>query len=438
MRSASVGVGIGADAVRAVELSGSDIVWAQELAVTEERPLPLALRELLATIPAGRWPRPSVAVVVGPTHAQLRRIRGLPEIRDRRVLASIVQQSVTRYFLQNGTPVLTTGPAVGGPGDPWAGAVEQSVVQAAAEACRAQGLRLLSVTPTAAVLAYAFGDGVVEWRDGDVRLLVTTDAAGLRECRRVPAGASGEERGMLTAAAPVSSLRALADGDAGARFADAYAAALDGGRGALALRPGRALSTAAPVPPARIAIAAVVCALSLLVAALAPGLSAARQERAARRALAALASRGREALAAERALADRTRLLAELAAFERSTSSPTLLLASLSEAIERPSMLAALHLDAAGGTLTALTPSAASLLAMLDGVPEISAPAIVGAVTPEAAPVPHLPPTGISPTAVPGAPPSPPGGARMERVTVRFRWRGAPSSATTTRGAGRP
>ena len=81
-------------------------------------------------------------------------------------------------------------------------------------------------------------------------------------------------------------------------------------------------------------------------------------------------------------------------------------------------MLLSLRLEASGGTLTALAPTAAALLTMLGDVPEIASPVIVGSVTPESPPsVPAMAPMPTSPT-------GPSDAARsLERVTVRFQWR---------------
>ena len=89
-------------------------------------------------------------------------------------------------------------------------------------------------------------------------------------------------------------------------------------------------------------------------------------------------------------------------------------------------MLLSLRLESSGGTLTALAPTAADLLAMLGEVPEISSPVIVGSVTPQSQP--NAAPA--MPMMSPGAAASPSAERSLERVTVRFQWRAGATPAT--------
>jgi hypothetical protein len=414
--SAVLGVAVSVDAVRALVLREERVVWAREVRVTAEQSLEESLRAAMADAPGPRWRRLPVAVAVGPAHAQLRHLRDLPAVRDARTLDAIVQQSAGRYFRQNGTPMITT-PLAGREVDAaWAAAIEAPVVRAVLDACRHERLRAVALMPSAAVLGRAAPDGHFTWLDGEVALELRYAAGELLECRCLPSRLAHLSPLDHSALDPAL----LAMGDDAARFTDAYAAARAGPANGFALRPDRAASAGEP-STARLAIAGAACVASLLLMSLAPALLAARQERIATHRLAALSPAAAPALAAQRTLADSTRMLAELVHFQRASPSVTLLLASLTRAIRKPTMLSSLRLDTDGGTLTALAPSAASLLAMLEEVPWIAAPTISGSVTSEnqVTVAPPQPMTGLS-----VAQPAVPQGRAMERVSVRFHWEG--------------
>lgn len=428
-RRTVLGVALSADAVRALLLKDGQVTWAHESPVGPDGTMEVSLREVLAEAPRSRRSRLPVVVAVGPTHAQLRHLHNLPAVRDARTLTAIVQQSAGRYFRQNGTPMITTPIAAREPHAGWAGAIEAPVVQAIVDACRLERFNAMTLVPTAAVLGSAVPGGHFTWHDGDVALELQYDASELRGCRCLPSHlAPPSPAGDLALDAPLRAMGADA-----LRFADAYAAARGGMASSLALRPGRGVDERGP-SATRLAVAATACLVSLALIVVAPAISAARQERIASQRLATLSGAGASALIVQRALADSSRLLSELAAFQRGAPSTVLLLASLTRAIDAPTMLVNLRLDADGGMLTALTPSAATLLAMLESVPEITAPTISGSVTPESPmPGPLSTPMGAPPGAA-STVPAPPG-RKLERVTVRFHWQGERrTTAAASRG----
>jgi hypothetical protein len=408
----TLGVGLSRDTVRGVLLERGRIAWTGECPIEGESLRP-ALGELVAQAARARPMRAAVVVAVGPTFAQLRHLHGLPAVRDTHTLAAVVQQSAGRYFRQNGIPMITTPVAERTAGAAWVGAVEAPVVEAIAEVCREHRLTVVSLVPTGALLGYSAPDGSLTWHDGDVALQLRYERGRIVECRCVPAHLAHAHHGEGAELPEV--LRGL--GDEALRFADAYGAARGGAASPFALRPA---GEATEPSVRRVAVAAMVCAVAVAFAVLAPVLAATRVEReaAARVASASLVAAG--ARRTEQTLADSARLLSRLAAFQRDAGSKTLLLAALTCAIEEPTMLASLRFEPSGGMLTALTPSAAELLAMLEAVPEIVAPVIVGSVTPES-------PTPAAPSAAIGAPSMRPSDATaerpLERVTVRFQWR---------------
>jgi hypothetical protein len=408
MPTSIIGVGVATDAVRAVRLRQGHLTWSGEVAVTAERSLAEALDELLCAVPRTGWPAPQVVAAVGPAYTQLRRINGLPDVRSDTVLATLVQENVKRFFLQNGVPVSTTRVERCGDGSTWAGAIEQPIVQLLTATCRAHGLHLAAVTPTAAVLGGVLHEEALSWCDGDVKLLLAYRDGRLESCRRVPV--AGDEPAEVDGSAPLSGFAELPGHNR--RFADACGAARAGAHATLAVVPDEEWQhhTAGLV---RRSAAVLACALATCFALAAPGIGAMRQERQARASVARLSRSHGTTLRAEQELARGLGLLRELSAFQASAISPTLTLAAITGAVEAPTTFISLRTDSLGGTIVALTPRAATLLEMLADVPQIASPGIVGAVTPETG-------TPMPASSIPS--PSAPTPA-LERVTVHFVWR---------------
>ena len=416
-RARTLGLALAHDAVRAVVLERGRIVWACESAV-EGDDFATAVRDLATEARRVYGARGAVAVAVGPTRAQLRRLHGLPAVRDADTLAAIVQQNAGRYFRQGSVPMITTPVAERSADTGWAGAIDSTVVDALGEIGRELHVSSIAVAPLAALLGHAAPDSTVAWRDGDVALEATYTDDRLTACRVLPSmlmpGAHGD------GAALVAELRTL--GDDAIRYADAYAAARGGAASRLAVQPrGERERRNAR----RLTAASSAFVIGLAFASLAPTLAAMRVQRTASARLARVSVAAAPVQLVERAVSDSARLLARLVSFHGAARSRTLLLATLSCAIEEPAMLLSLRLEPSDGTLTALAPSAADLLAMLDAVPEIASPVIVGTVTPESRP--SSAPTTSTP---PGASAPAPGEGSLERVTVRFQWRSGVALAT--------
>jgi hypothetical protein len=410
-RAASViGAAVSHDSVRAVVLERGRIAWSHEVGF-EDGELASALRSIVAEAKGACGSARALAVAVGPTFAQLRRLHGLPAVRDPHVLAAIVQQNTSRYFRQARVPLVTT-PVVEQEGDrAGAGAVEATIIDAIADVGVEHRFSSVAVVPLAAVLGYAAPDSAFAWHDGDLGLVVRYNGERLVECRCLPSFLLQTEHGV--GAALAEGLRPL--GDDALRFAGAYAAARGAPGSPLAVRPDR---DARRRSARRLATAGATFALALAFMALSPTIAALRDERVAAARLGALAPRTAQAERIARAVADSGHLLSQLVAFQRTAASKTLLLASMSCAIEEPAMLLSLRLEPSGGTLTALAPTAAALLTMLGKVPEIASPTILGSVTPESPPAaPAMAPMPVAPAVSRDGPKS------LERVTVRFQWR---------------
>ncbi|HEU4557048.1 MAG TPA: hypothetical protein VFS20_04335 [Longimicrobium sp.] len=372
----SLGVGVGVDRIRAVAVRGGAVAWAGEAEFGDAQGPGPALRELLASAPLPRWPRPSVALALGPAAAQLRRITGLPEVTDERMLTQVVRESAGKFFLRNGKPLATTRVRVIAPGEVWCAAFEQGMVDALAAACRASGLAVRGVVPTVAVLGRALAGERLAWRDGEVRVEVERSGdGGLGAVRRtrVPAGDGAEDGGM-----PVPALARI--GANAAAFADAYGAALLRRGEPLALEPGG--DDAGPAPW-RLPLAAAALTLSLAAAAVLPVRAARQAERDALARLDRVSAGRTAARQAHEGELRVTAALAEVAAFDSARYAQTRLLADLNRALPAGSALVSLTVDSAGGSVVALTPRAAAVLAPLERVAGVSGAVIVGTVTRE-------------------------------------------------------
>jgi len=423
----TLGIAVSADAVRGIVIEASVVTWAHETMISADCSLTEALRAVLVQAIRDGHARRHPVIAIGPLFAQLRRLRHLPSVRDLDALSAIIQESAARYFRQNGTPIVTTPVHRDEHGDGWAGAFEAPVVHSIVEVCSQLKLRDVMLVPTAMMLGLAAPDCAFAWRDGDLTLELRYERGLLRDHRCVPTHLASRDHGdgvVLDASLQAMGERAL-------RFAAAYAAAKTGAVHALGLRP-TARTAAAKRATRRLLLAACVCAVAVTMRFGAPMLWAAEEERRALEQLAHSAAGGR-AIDAYQVVADSIAVLAELSAFQRSAPSTTLLLASLTHAIEPPTVIVDLKLEVDGGNLTALTPSAATLLAMLGSVSEIRSPTIVGAVTPEVILGASMSPSSPTAAAQAGA-----NKQRLQRVAVRFAWSGEQHGTPTTLAASGP
>jgi hypothetical protein len=387
--SVSLGIAVGADRIRAVVLNGGRVAAATEARVEPGDPLADAVAELLSGAPLPRFPRPRVAVALGPSLAQTRRISGLPPLDDARLLAQVVREGAGKFFLGTGAPLATTGVRMVEPGTVWAAALDERAVRQVEAGCRAAGLRAGRFVPAVAVLGRGVVGGPLLWRDGATVVEVGLEDGELRSVRRV-----GAPAGEAPAPEAVAALARL--GPDGWRFADAYGAASLPEYEPMVLR-GAGATAAGDVPPWRLAAAGAGVAAALLFAALAPALRAMDAEDAATARIAAVQDRRRAASDTERELGRISAALAEAAAFDAERYSPTLLLADLTAALPAGTAVVAFRADTASGSVVALGPRATAVVQPLEGVPGIVSPEIVGPVTREVI-----------------------GGRELERVMVRF------------------
>jgi hypothetical protein len=363
-----------------------------------------ALAALLDALPRRRFRKSRVVIALGPAFAQTRHLSRLPALRDAGALASVVRTNVGRFFIKNGIPLTTSSVQLVHEGEGWACAVEQPMLEELAAVCRARNLRLDMLVPALVTLPYASTATVVRWTEGDSDLEARYASTGqLESVRRLPLT-------YVEPARPLGVSGTAAEKESPDTKPELWASALGAARiprsEALAIRP----TNSELVPRWRVGIAVTVLGIAITLAVARPMVAQHRAAQIADVELRGLARERAAAIVTDRELAITTRTLAEIAAFASSRRSVTLFLGKLTEALGDGVSLVSLRLDDTGGSLVALAPRAVDVVSQLGDVPDVVEPAIVGAVTPEAM-----------------------NGERLERVTVRFRWRGQASAASNAR-----
>ncbi len=399
-------------AAHAVALRGTRVRWHAEQLLSPDEPLSRSLGVFLSGLPGNRaWLPRHVAVALGPSFVQLKRLPGLPPLTDRRELGAAVRTNAARFFLRNGVPLATSTLRVDGPGIAWGAATERPILDEIADACRSAGLGLATVVPTGTVLGaittgYSIGDAdgvstTVAWQDGADRYGFTYLRGQLIASHRSPrANSTPTDSVALTSTRPAHTV--------GRAFAGAYGAAIAWRGEPVAWHP--AYDPALPANRRARVLAWSALVVALVAALATPGLSATLSARRTAAHVRAGAVQRRTALATRDSLARATAALSQVTLFAATRRPATFTLRALTNALPKGSALLALQIDTAGGTLVALAPKTAVLVAALAADPFLGNVEVVGPVTRES--VPGTPVSG-SPT---------PSRREAERVTVRFRF----------------
>jgi hypothetical protein len=336
--SGTLGVAIDAGQVRAVAVTRGRVTWAGEAEYASHADLAEVLARLAAERPARVR---TVRIALGAALADRKVVEGMPRLAARDLARHVALQP-RRYFLANGVPLVTDAVPFGrgnrnGHRPALIAAAPEPLLDAIAAGVRAAGL-----TPEAIAPAADF---------------------------------SGEESGD-----PLGPLRHL--GDAGARYAIAYAAAT--GLPRLLLLPAsmreRNMRDEA-LNGRRWMIAG---ALALALGALSYVVALIHQRSAAEAELLRLRQDVTSALAARADLDHITDALAFLGHAEERRTHHAALLARVTAALPDSAFLAAFRVDPDGrGMLAGYAPRAAEVVAALEHVRGLSQPALEGPVTRE-------------------------------------------------------
>jgi hypothetical protein len=147
-------------------------------------------------------------------------IEGLPPIDDEDVLAAIIRERPSAFFLQNGAALRTTGVRLVNSGSAWAAAINAREVDSVRGACAALRIRLASIAPCAVVMPLAVTSAEVHREDGSRTMVIGLSDAGLTSVRTLPSALVPSISGAETVP-PLSVL-----GERAECFADAYGAAV--------------------------------------------------------------------------------------------------------------------------------------------------------------------------------------------------------------------
>jgi hypothetical protein len=367
-----IGLSIGRDTLRALVVRRSAVLWRGEAAVRDPNSLAGEIAALLGKVPRSRWHQREVIAVIGPAAAQVKRITGLPENAADRELTEAVRLNAARFFLRNGSPLMTSSVTQRG-NERWCAAFHASVVAALTDACERERVRLRGCVPSATTLGCGLADGRVVWIDGE-----TVEEVTLRrgECARVRRLAAGE-RAAPALRAPLRALGADA-----ARFADAYGAAVLGSRSQFLVDPGAALRGNRRRMVVRAALATLLLFTSA-AAISAPAIHATLRERAAVARLNALGPQSSSTLSAMRELSGATQSVRRIEEFASSRRSMTMLLGSLSQVLPESTAIVSLRVDSVGGTLVGLTQVGNTILPEVSRVAGVVSAELTGAVTRE-------------------------------------------------------
>jgi len=390
-----VGVAVAHDAVRAVAVRAGAAIWAAEAPRGQQDDLATTVRTLLDEAPIARWRRPSVSVAIGPHASQVKLLTDLPPLQDQRMLAGLVRESASAFFLKNGVPLITTGARrVGDNGVAMAGAIDRPYVEAVRDACRARGWPLRHVAPTAAALPLALEDARFTWSDGRIVLEIVRDGDRVVSTR-TRAACAVSEASALPPPSPIPGLAAL--GADALRYADAYGAALLEDKETLLvdLRTSGLVSTAEILRPFVLPIAIALLAGAAFL--LSPLGSVWAGKRAEARVAAVRPGRRQVISSALSQLDHVTAILSDAAAFANSRSSATAFMGNLARTLPAGSMLVSLEFTGEGGQVTALTTDPGIVISTIRSLPSVTSAELVGPVAQETN-----------------------GGRTLQRVTVRF------------------
>ncbi|HYD54783.1 MAG TPA: hypothetical protein VEA99_19270, partial [Gemmatimonadaceae bacterium] len=222
---ARLGVGVTRDAVRAVLVRGGRVRWHGETPVASDEGLADAIVRLVAQAPRARLVRPRLAVVLGPSLAQLKPLAGLPPVADARLLARVVREGASRFFLVPARGLVVPDARRRSDGAVWGAALDAEAVDEVQRAAERLGLALRCIAPAVAALGHATTAASLEWRDGPHRLRLTHAGGVPSLVERLPA--STDEPPAPPAVPALARLGADAW-----RWADAWAATTVDPRGA--------------------------------------------------------------------------------------------------------------------------------------------------------------------------------------------------------------
>jgi hypothetical protein len=392
-----IGLGIGRGAIRGVVVRRGRVIWSGMTAIADGEDLRPAIVRTLREIPRSRWRPRRVVVAVGPSSTQVKHLTSLPPTRNERLLSQAVAANAGRFFLRNGIPLRVTDVRLDltDAGGVWVGAMETPVVAAIESACRECRIRYDGAVPAVSVVGTALapveGERQVTWIDDDVVAALVIDRDCLVRTRRVASNDGPAED-------PPAVVAAIAD-IGGWDLAGAYGAAVVDLRRAPLLRPSTDEARRRRNAVLRRGALGVMVGITALATLFAPGLVAARTQRAASVTLTRLAPRQRQVAETHATLAGVTKVLERTSAFRGDRPAMTRFLSAITEAIPESTAIVMLRVDSVGGNVLALSLKGAEVLSAVRQIAGVSFAQITAPLTRETIE-----------------------GAEVERVSIRFQF----------------
>jgi hypothetical protein len=404
MMSARIGLEVRADDLRAVMIRSGKIAWHTRVTLHDSSPLADSVAMLLAQRPSVGRGRPRVSAAVGFSHAQIKRLDGLPQVRERVQMTRLLREHASAVFLADAGTVAVPDVFRSADAKWWGAAIDRAVIDDVVVGARRSGLRVEAIVPTASALARTCPDGSQTVDDGRASIAIVTKGGELRELRRSTVSSNAS-----TTPEPLHSL-----GDEASAYAGAYAAAISSKRLPLTWKVEAADATAATVRRMRVSAMAALVGVVGSLALLAPGLHSSLIVRRAQQSSIGSMDWRNDMARTESDLRRTTQLLTSVARFDASRGAVMRLVAQLGQSLPESTAIVSLRVDSVEGSFIAVAPHVTDVLGELGSVDRIQNARIVGGVTREAI-----------------------AGARVERATFRF-LRTRPSESARSGATARP
>jgi hypothetical protein len=372
MRS-HIGLEVRAHDIRVVMTRSARVVWYATVEFEDIAVLGDVVAKLLAERPPAGRARPRLIVALGYSHAQVKRLDGLPAMRSRVQMTQLLREHAKAAFLSDGASAAIPEVFRAADGKWWGAALDRAVIAATLAGARRAGFGVESIVPTVCALARVSPDSSALIDDGRATIAVAVVGGELREVCRASRG--GEDSIVPPA------LRSL--GNDAAAYAGAYAAAVSQRRVPLTWTVAPTEAAAATVRRARLVAMAVALAMAVAAAIVAPGVRATLIVRKSARPAVAGRDARKEMVRAESDLLRTTQQLTTVARFDASRGAMLWILGQLGQSLPESTAIVSLRVDSVEGSFVAIAPHVTDVLAELGSIDSIQNTRIVGGVTRE-------------------------------------------------------
>ena len=374
--STRIGISVTSETCSAIAVRGHRIRWSRRVVRESNEPVAKVIAELLMQAPLRSGAR--VAVALGASSCQLKRIHGLPSSLRRDVADRVVRENSASFFLRMSSRLVTTRVQRGADGSAWCAALDGALVDEVIDALRAARLEPHVFLAEPLAIAQALPPGSHRVADGDVLTeFTTTDRREFTDVRR-RACASSDPATTERLEAFTPSVRAL--GEDGCFYLSACGAAMYGANGVLGWWPPLDPSVTRRRRHTRTSLVAAVFACSLVALLIAPGVRASMDAARSMRSIARLRSSAAEATRVEEELRRVTAALDHIDRFASRRGDVPILVAELAATLPESTALVSARIDTVEVNLSVLTPRAADVVSALATAHGVVSPRIVGSV----------------------------------------------------------